>query len=169
MACYLNLNFKGRLVEPELLSEAKDILVLEMCEAAVAFGDYTLPSAAPDIAQTETVVEDSQPPVDAFDLLVTQLSQGNRTDATTTTPAGPQVTPLEARRAYIKGKMLEELALWDSEVKPGRGEIDYIAWWEQNHRNYKVLPKILPNFFGKPLGSHSCEKNWSKTGRICEP
>ena len=50
MACYLNINFKGRLVEPELLSEAKEILLLEMCEAAVAFGDYTLPSAAPEIA-----------------------------------------------------------------------------------------------------------------------
>ena len=53
----------GCLVEPKLLSEAKEILVLKMFEAAVAFGDYTLPSAAPDIAQAETVVEGSQAPV----------------------------------------------------------------------------------------------------------
>ena len=169
MACYLNINFKGCLVEPEVLSEGKEILVLEMCEAAVTFGDYTLPSAEPDIAHAETLVEESQPPLDAFDLLVTQLSQANRTDATAATPAGPQVTPVEARRAYIKGKMLEELALWDSEVKVGRGEIDYIGWWEQNHRNYKVLPKMLPIFFGKPLGRTSVRRTGVKQDASVSP
>ena len=65
--------------------------------------------------------------------------------------------------------MVEELALWDSEMKIARGEIDHIGWWEHNHMNYKVLPRVVGNVFGKPVGAHSCEKNWSKTGRICEP
>ena len=39
-----------------------------MCEAAIAFGDYTLPAAATTPEVEETVIEDSQPPMDDFDL-----------------------------------------------------------------------------------------------------
>ena len=39
--------------------------------------------------------------------------------------------------------MLEELALWESEVKGGRGEVDHINWWAVNHHNYKVLPTLV--------------------------
>ena len=65
--------------------------------------------------------------------------------------------------------MLEELALWESEVKGGRGEVDHINWWAVNHHNYKVLPTLVGLLYGKPIGAHSCERNWTKTGRICEP
>ena len=27
---------------------------------------------------------------------------------------------------------------------------------------------MVGNFFGKPLWSHTCKKNWSKTGHICK-
>ena len=79
MACYLNINFKGRFVQPEFLSESKDVLLADMCEAAVAFGDNTRPPAdtTPDVV--ESVIEDSQPPIHDFDFLVTQLLQAERT------------------------------------------------------------------------------------------
>ena len=46
MACYLNINFKGVIVVPQFLAESKQVLIADMCEAAIAFGDYTLPAAA---------------------------------------------------------------------------------------------------------------------------
>ena len=72
MASYLNINFKGHLVDPARLAEGKEIRVMEMCDAAVKFGFYTM--LAID-ATTE----------DGFDLLVTQLSQSQRPDQSTTT------------------------------------------------------------------------------------
>ena len=101
-------------------------------------------------------------------MLVTQMLQVERALQAITT-AGMTHTPIEACKAYIKGKMLEEIALWESEEKVGRGEVDYINWWARNHHNYKVLPRMVGLFFGKPIGAHSCERNWSKTGNICEP
>ena len=69
----------------------------------------------------------------------------------------------------MKGKTLEEVALWESEVKAGRGEVDYVQWWAQNHQNYRVLPRLVGLYYGKPIGAHICERNWSKIGRICVP
>ena len=96
------------------------------------------------------------------------MSQAERTPQPITN-AYTSHTPIEAQKAYIKGKMLEEIALWESEVKQGRGEVDYIEWWARNHQNYKVMPRMVGLFYGKPIGAHSCERNWSKTGNICKP
>ena len=108
MACYLNINFKGRIVLPELLSESKEVLIADMCEAAVAFGDYTLPPADTTPKVVETVIEDSQPPIDDFDFLVTQLSQAERTPQPVTN-ADSANTPIEAWKTYIKGKCWRKL------------------------------------------------------------
>ena len=70
----------------------------------------TLPAADTTAEFKETVIDDSQPPMDDFDLLVTQMSQVERAPQAITT-AGTTHTPIEARKAYIKGKMLEEIAL----------------------------------------------------------
>ena len=104
--------------------------------------------------------------MDDFDLLVTQMSQVERAPQAITT-AGTTHTPIEARKAYIKGKMLEEIALWESEEKVGRGEVDYINWWAHNHHNYKVLPRMVGLFFGKQYTK--ARQLVHETGNICQP
>ena len=87
MASYLNINFKGRLVDPARLSEGKEILVMEMCDAdaAVKPGSHSMPTLEATTDDAETGIEDIQPPLDGFDLLVTQLSQSQRPEQSTTT------------------------------------------------------------------------------------
>ena len=98
MASYLNINFKGRLVDPARLSEGKEILVMEMCDAAVKFGFYSMPTLEATTDDAETVIEDSQPPLDDFDLLVTQLSQSQRPEQPNTI-ATSTTSPIEARKS----------------------------------------------------------------------
>ena len=59
MACYFNINFKGLIVAPQFLAESKEVLIADMCKAAVDFGDYTLPAADTTAEFEETVIDDS--------------------------------------------------------------------------------------------------------------